>query len=379
MPVRFEDGGVRQQPIYVVVANTTGAAVAGEIQVSDFQAESVSFEPGTHTLEFHVPALAQDDPPLSVTVTVIAAGETIAEQMVLLEPVRPWEVHLLSHSHVDIGFTALQSEVEQDQWDYIERGIQAAQETAAYPVGARFKWNVEVLWAVDSYLTQATEPERDAFLEAVAQGVLGLDALYDNALTGLHSQEELVHLLHYARDFSRRYSLPINSAMISDVPGYTWGIIPVLADSGVEYFSIGANRSNGSADAREGNFYGTWTDRPFYWVSPSGDRRVLTWISGSGYFGFVFAPIRELDRLLDKLYDLQAAGYPYDVTYFRYVCGHAAHSSRSRKIPTPTANVREHSSRLVSRRVFVWLGTCVFIAHLPTQQATPTPSVGAGL
>ena len=35
------------------------------------------------------------------------------------------------------------------------------------PEGSRFKWNVEVLWAVDSYLRETTPEKREAFIDAV--------------------------------------------------------------------------------------------------------------------------------------------------------------------------------------------------------------------
>ncbi len=49
----------------------------------------------------------------------------------------------------------------------------------------------------------------------------------------------------------------IDTAMISDVPGYTWGIVPVLAQSGIRYFSIGPNHCH-----RIGHTLAEWGDRP---------------------------------------------------------------------------------------------------------------------
>ena len=69
-------------------------------------------------------------------------------------------VYLLPHSHVDIGYTHVQTDVEQAQWRYLETGMDLARKSAANPAGARFKWNVEVLWAVDSYLKQASPEKR---------------------------------------------------------------------------------------------------------------------------------------------------------------------------------------------------------------------------
>ena len=88
---------------------------------------------------------------------------------------RKWVVYLLPHSHVDIGYTHVQTDVEQAQWKYLEMAIDTARKSAGNPPGSRFKWNVEVLWAVDSYLKQATPEKRQQFIDAV-QGRPGRSA-----------------------------------------------------------------------------------------------------------------------------------------------------------------------------------------------------------
>ena len=74
--------------------------------------------------------------------------------------------------------------------------------------GARFKWNVEVLWAADSYLKQASPEKQQEFIDAVKKGWIGLDALYGNELTALCRPEELVRLVDYAGQVSRRCGVP---------------------------------------------------------------------------------------------------------------------------------------------------------------------------
>ena len=154
---------------------------------------------------------------------------------------RPWVLYLLPHSHVDIGYTHVQTDVERRQWQNIEEAMELCRRTADYPPEARFKWNMEVLWAVESYLKQASPEKRAAFIEAVKRGQIGLDGLFGNELTGLCRPEELMHLTDYARRLAREHGVAIDSAMISDVPGYTWGLVPAMAQNGIKYFSIGPN------------------------------------------------------------------------------------------------------------------------------------------
>jgi alpha-mannosidase len=109
--------------------------------------------------------------------------------------------------------------------------------------------------------------------------------------------------------------------MISDVPGYTWGIVPVLAQAGVKYFSIGPNECD-----RIGRTLAGWGDKIFYWRSPSGQERVLCWMANGysffhGAFGGGTLGEKGPKRLLAKLDGLERAGYPYDLVQLRYSIG----------------------------------------------------------
>ena len=237
---------------------------------------------------------------------------TLASETVTLKPVRKWVVYLLPHSHVDIGYTHVQTDVERAQWKYLEMAIDTARKSAANPPGSRFKWNVEVLWAVDSYLKQATPEKRQQFIAAVKAGQVGLQALYGNELTGLCRPEELLRLLSCAQEISKLCETPVTSAMITDVPGYTWGIVPAFAHSGVKYFSIGPNGGD-----RIGHTIAAWGDKPFWWIGPNGQDKVLVWMTGTGYYR-VFS---SADNLLQYLGSLEEKGYPYDFVQVRHCLG----------------------------------------------------------
>src|SRR5260370_16572554 len=72
--------------------------------------------------------------------------------------------------------------------------------------------------------------------------------------------------------------IPSDSEMISDVPGYTWGRVSAMAQAGIRYFSAAPNFFD-----RIGNFMVEWQDKPFWWISPSGNERVLVLIPWTGY------------------------------------------------------------------------------------------------
>ena len=308
--VRRNDGKM-YQPVLVSVLHI-GEQTEAEVSVNGAEFAKQSLKPGFKVIEGFAPAVQE---PTSVQIDARVAGKSIGKKTLTIKPVRKWEIYILHHSHVDIGYTHVQTEVERKHWEYFEQVIDLARKTADYPAGSAFKWNVEVLWAVDSFLKQASPEDIQAFVDAVKKGWIGLDALYGNELTALCRPEELIRLVDYAQTLRQRYDVTIDSAMITDVPGYTWGIVPVLAQSGVKYFSVGPNRGH-----RIGYTLSTWGDKPFYWESPSGRQEILCWVAGEGYSYFHSGRL-DGGRLFDYLKRLGDSEYPYDMIQLRYSIG----------------------------------------------------------
>ncbi len=307
-PVLVEQNGQLMQTVQVSLRHF-GDDTQAVVILEGLGATNLTLRAGANQFDLAVPAVQKET---SIPVVVEVAGKVLAEQKLTLKPVRKWVVYLLPHSHVDIGYTHVQTDVEKAQWKYLETGIDIARKTANYPPGSRFKWNVEVLWAVDSYLKQATPEKRQAFIDAVKSGMVGLDALYGNMLTGLCSQEEQLHLMRCAQNVSRLTGVPIVSAMITDVPGYSWGMVPAFAQNGVKYFSVGPNGGD-----RIGNTSKAWGDKPFWWLGPNPQDKVLLWMTGTGYYR-VFSSPQNLLNYLGKLAD---NGYPYDYVQVRHCLG----------------------------------------------------------
>lgn len=275
---------------------------------------------GYNEVALHFPAV---EAPKNVAIHLESPGNKSAESTIALRPVRRWEVYLLHHSHVDIGYTHVQDEVMRMQWSHLRNAVDYAKKSASYPEGARFKYNAEVLWAVDDFLDKAQPEERAQFIDAVRKGQIGLDALYGNQLTALSRPEELMRMFDRTRRIADITGVDIESAMITDVPGYTWGLIAAMGEYGVKYFSIGPNSGH-----RIGTIYDAWGDRPFYWVSPSGKSKVLCWIAGKGYSWFhTGLNYQSIDRKLREgpifgyLNELDESGYPYDIVHVRYNIG----------------------------------------------------------
>jgi len=303
-----------------------GSPVEAEVSVPGASTLKAAVETGYNS--FYLPLKAVDSP-RDISLGIRLDRKPAANFPLNLRPVVRRTLYLLPHSHNDIGYSDLQTKVEKDQWRFLEEGIALAKKTAGYPAEARFKWNVEILWPVESYLAQADEAKRREFADAVKNGWVGLEAPLANNLTGLCGGEELLHLTDFSRRLVRRYGLPpIVSGMMSDIPGSTWSLVPALALAGVKYFSSGPNYVPFLPDGgdRIGFTSKAWGDKPFYWVSPSGEHKVLFWMAGRGYSWFHGLNQGNLGRsgekpILDYVRELQDQGYPYEIVQVRYTVG----------------------------------------------------------
>ncbi|MFI5252180.1 MAG: glycoside hydrolase family 38 C-terminal domain-containing protein [Bacteroidota bacterium] len=270
---------------------------------------------GANIFTLPIPVVtAESDLPLEFSIN----GKTEYTATVKIAPVQKRDVYLLCYSHNDIGYTDVQPVVRQKQWDNIESALKLIDRTRDYPPEARYKWNIEILWPLESYMNDATESKRQAALDAIRNGGIGLNALYVNPLTGLANAVEMSHYLDYAREFTAKYSIPITSAVVSDIPGFTWGIVPALAQSGVIYFSSAPNPGD-----RTGYVYENWGDKPFYWTSQSGGEKVLMWLAGAGYASFHEGQLAKLgdEKILKLLRKLDETVYPYDIYPLPYTLG----------------------------------------------------------
>jgi len=204
---------------------------------------------------------------------------------VTLQPVRKLRAYILAHSHHDLGYTDLQPKIEERQMHNIDLGIDLARKTSDYPEGARFVWNLEVLWSADLYLRRRSQVEKEALIDAVRKGWVSLNGMHANELTGLCRPEELLQLFRYSEILRKQCGVRLDSAMLSDVPGFTWGTVTAMSQAGIRYFSCGPNNFD-----RIGRLKATWYDKPFWLLSPSGRERVLVWMPSRQSTGGINVP-----------------------------------------------------------------------------------------
>ncbi len=375
--LRTASGG--KQALEVLVDHI-GSPARAEVMVPGKDPAPMPLELGFNRMQV---AIDTTGAPRQIPIIVKLPGSPAREVTVTQEPVHYREFWLLPHSHNDIGYSDLQADVLKKQIRNLRDAVRLIRETAAYPEAARFRWNTEILWAVEQYLTVCSAEERREFAAAVRSDGIDLNALYANQLTGICRPEELLRLTDVARRLGKEFGVTVDDAMITDIPGYAWAIVPALAQAGIRYFSSGPNYMPGFPilGDRVGHFNTTWGDKPFYWAGPSGRDKILFWTAGKGYSWFHDwitgrAGPSTAANLFGYLRELDAQRYPYDMVQLRYT----VMGDNGPVDPNLPAFVKEWNERYVSPRLVIATASGMFHeferrwgASLPTYAGDITP------
>lgn len=195
---------------------------------------------------------------------------------------RQWTVYIYPHSHVDIGYTNTHENVELIHRRNLIYGIDLAKKTRNYPEDSRYLWNPEVLWPVERFLRTATPEQKSGIIEAVQKGWLHLDAGYVHTNTSAAADEELFEFFRQCSEMKKLTGTDIKTLVQVDIPGMSWGVVPVAAEMGIKYclaMNNGSDRVGLSTD---------FSFKPFWWKSPDGKSKLLFFQPGSYNPGAVY-------------------------------------------------------------------------------------------
>ena len=273
-----------------------------------------------------------------------ASGPVSLDREITLSPARRWSVYLFHHSHTDIGYTELQSRVTQNHIEYLDSVIKYCRETDGYPDDAKFRWNIEVAWALENFVRTRPESDVRALVDLIRAGRVELSAIYLQ-VSDCFAHEEIARSVDAARDLARRYGFEIRAAMNDDVNGFAWSLPQIFRQAGVRYFSSGINETRSRAPLRRPN--------PFWWEAPDGSR-ILQWNGEHYLFGNYELLLHEaIERSAPKVGDYLAAletrgDYPYDLIAFNVGAWTTDNCPPGRAL---SDRVKEWNERFVSPRL----------------------------
>lgn len=281
-------------------------------------------EPGPAGIRVLVPEVSEATA-LSLEIPDLAAGDTLP---LTVSPQRHWSIHLVHHTHLDIGYTDPQGVVLAEHLSFLDSCLDLTRQTEGWPADAQFRWAVEALWSFDQWTRARPASVVDEFVDRVRQGRIELTAMPFNLHTEACATDELHELMRMARTVSSRYGLRFDTAMQTDVPGAVAGLVDVLAQNGVRYLSVAHNWAGRSVPHLTG---GQDLPRLFRWRAPSGDS-VLVWVTDTPHgLAYMEGPMLGFDHdypMVDDLLPAYLASlasnpYPYDANVTGFACGDA--------------------------------------------------------
>jgi hypothetical protein len=106
---------------------------------------------GPAGLRLLVPEVASPTP---VSVSYGEGGDAVT-LTTTLRPPRHYDVHLVQHSHYDIGYTDRQHVVRAQHLGYLDDVLRLVRDTDHLSEAARFRWNEEALFSVDDWFANS--------------------------------------------------------------------------------------------------------------------------------------------------------------------------------------------------------------------------------
>ena len=195
-------------------------------------------------------------------------------------------VHLVFKTHLDVGFTDLAKDAVRRYFDgYIPAAVDLAEALRHRGGTERFIWTTGS-WLIFEYLEQASPAGRERMERAIRLG----DIAWHGLPFTTHSEAMTPGLFTYGLSLSRtldaRYGRRTIAAKMTDVPGHTRAMIPLMVNAGLNCLHIGVNPASTAPDVPPA----------FTWRSPEGAEIIVLYSAGG------YGTLHTIDGLDDVLF-----------------------------------------------------------------------------
>jgi hypothetical protein len=158
------------------------------------------------------------------------------------------KVHLIFKTHLDLGFTDYAANVLRQYFEeFIPQALSTAERLRQREDAIRFVWTTGS-WLIYEFLEQSAPAERRRMEEAIGAG----DIVWHGLPFTFHSELVDPDLFRFGLGLSQRldqrFGRKTVAAKMTDVPGHTRGIVPLLAEAGIRFLHIGVNEASTPPD-----------------------------------------------------------------------------------------------------------------------------------
>ncbi|WEK02796.1 MAG: DUF5054 domain-containing protein [Candidatus Devosia phytovorans] len=190
-------------------------------------------------------------------------------------------IHLVFKTHLDIGFTDHAAPVRRQYHEqFIPQAIATGEHFfAENPEAPAFIWTTGA-WLIWDHL-QSQDAARVRRLErAIERGLIAWHGLPFTTHTELMSPALFRAGLSYAEELDQRFGNTTIAAKMTDVPGHTLGMVPLLAAAGIRFLHLGVNTASPVPDVPP----------IFVWRAPDGAEVVVMYQASYGATDFPAGP-----------------------------------------------------------------------------------------
>lgn len=198
----------------------------------------------------------------------VSRGFSLPEQ----DPLEVKKVHLVFKTHLDVGFTNFAENVIKTYMnEFIPGAISLSESLRNQNQENRYIWTTGS-WLINEFLEKSDPSMRKRMETAIERGDMAWHGLPFTTHSEL-ADESLFDLgIQVSKKLDRRFGIKTIAAKMTDVPGHTRGIVPVLAKNNIEFLHIGVNSAS------------TPPDVPplFVWKAPGGEEIILMYQKSYG-------------------------------------------------------------------------------------------------
>ncbi|HQE48704.1 MAG TPA: glycoside hydrolase family 38 C-terminal domain-containing protein [Fervidobacterium sp.] len=222
------------------------------------------------------------------------------ESTVTVTPQKHWVVHIIHHSHLDIGYTDPQVEVLDHHLNYLDQVLELCDLQNDDPE-TNFKWVVEATWPLKYWLQSRPSKQVKKMIQRIKEGRIEVCADYMNMHTEAYDIDELARSFEMAQMLRDKYQIEICTAMQSDVPGLTKGFLTCLTDMGIKYLSVAHNYAGRAIPYL---LPGPKLRRPFYWkLDRENEKKVLVWYTDTPHGVYMEGNLLGLSKSYEEVFE----------------------------------------------------------------------------
>lgn len=179
----------------------------------------------------------------------------------------PKTIHVVFKTHLDVGFTGMGAEVLRRYRDeFIPKAIALAEAARSDTRDISFIWTTGS-WLIQHALDCGTTEQAAELDAAIVRGDVAWHALPLSTHTEIMDPELVDYGISISHALDARYGRHTRAAKMTDVPGHTIGLVPLLARGGIRYLHIGVNPASALPEV----------PGAFVWQAPDGTSVIVNY------------------------------------------------------------------------------------------------------